>query len=218
MASVEIEARFRIDDPQRLIERLADMGIHLSQPIDQDDQAYAPRSWSYGMDRVGVPFARLRTEGSRHLFTVKTPISDVRTCREQETVVVDRAAMHEAILMMGFRPTVQIRKRRWQASVAEGYTVCVDEVEHAGWFVEVEALAGPDDDHEAVRARLERWIKGLRIAASRVTESYDTIVRAAIGESSRAETPAWSESPRAWGSVKYEKPATPAPSPSPMWA
>ena len=190
MASVEIEARYRVDEPQRLVERLEAIGVCLSLPVDQDDQAYAPLSWRYGMDRIGVPFARLRTEGDQHLFTVKTPISDVRTCRERETVVADRAAMHEAILMMGFRPTVQIRKRRRRAWVADGHTVCVDEVEHAGWFVEVEALAEPDDDHEAVRAGLEWWIDSLRIATSRVTESYDTIVRAAVGESSRAETAA----------------------------
>ena len=82
MASVEIEARYRVYEPDRLVERLEAMGVSLSLPVDQDDQAYAPLSWRYGMDRIGVPFARLRTEGDRHLFTVKTPISDVRTCRD----------------------------------------------------------------------------------------------------------------------------------------
>jgi len=78
----------------------------------QDDQAYAPESWAYGDDRRGVPFARLRTVGGGHVFTLKRPAENVLSCEEHETAVADREQMHHAVVAMGIRPTARIVKMR----------------------------------------------------------------------------------------------------------
>ena len=57
----EVEAKYRVSDVDRLIAALTQRQILLSEPLGQDDQAYAPADWSYGMSKIGVPFARLRT-------------------------------------------------------------------------------------------------------------------------------------------------------------
>src|SRR5688572_11648530 len=108
--SGEIEVKYRVADPVGLADVLARHRIVLSAPIHQDDQAYAPLSWSPGDCRIGLTFVRLRTQNGQCLFTTKTPVDNVLACREHETVVASREQMHEAILAMGYRPTVRVVK------------------------------------------------------------------------------------------------------------
>src|SRR3954470_6974626 len=153
MGTVEVEARFRVGPGCSAADVVAMLGVELSEPVHQDDQAYAPKDWHYGLDRVQVTFARLRSEGEHCLFTVKRPVTDVRTCIEYECRVDDRDAMHRAILLMGFAPTVRIVKRRQTAQLG-AFAVCLDQVEGVGTFIELEAMAATDDDHETLRNEL----------------------------------------------------------------
>ncbi|WP_306461898.1 class IV adenylate cyclase [Spongiactinospora gelatinilytica] len=133
----EVEVKYRVADLRILEESLARQGVILSAPIRQDDQAYAEPGWTYGQSKIGVAFARLRTQDGRHYFTVKKPLANEMACLERETEVADRDQMHEAVIAMGFRPTVRIVKSRRTARL-DGMTICVDEVEHAGVFVEID--------------------------------------------------------------------------------
>jgi adenylate cyclase class 2 len=158
----EVEVKYRLVDPALAEELLAHWGIRFGSPVEQDDQA----------------FARLRTECGRHVFTVKTPLANAQACMEHESEVVDRAAMHAAVQAMGFRPTVRIVKRRRTARYG-GWQLCLDEVNGAGVFLELEALPGPDEDPAAVQQQLVAWVARLGLAAARVTQTYDSLVRAA---------------------------------------
>ena len=42
------------------------------------------------MTKLGVAFARLRTQDGRHLFTLKRPVDNELACLEFETEVADR--------------------------------------------------------------------------------------------------------------------------------
>jgi adenylate cyclase class 2 len=174
----EIEVKYRVHDPAELELVLARRGFSLSPPIDQDDQAYAEQGWRYGMSKLGVSFARLRTQGGRHLFTVKRPTHNEMACLEFETEVADRAQMHGAVQHMGFYPTVRIVKTRRTARVGE-LSLCLDEVEHAGTFLEIERVIGPGQSGETVQAELDAFACSLGVALERTTETYDSLVRAA---------------------------------------
>ena len=100
----EIEVKYRVVDAADVELALATEDLVLSTPVHQDDQAYAPYGWSYGMSKQGVPFARLRTQDGRHLFTLKRLTDNELACLEFETEVADRDQMHDAILHMGFHP------------------------------------------------------------------------------------------------------------------
>ncbi|BCY11066.1 hypothetical protein L3i22_061540 [Actinoplanes sp. L3-i22] len=123
----------------------------MSEPSDQDDQAYAPVSWSHGVSKLGVALARLRRERGRHLFTVKKPIDNKMAGLEHESEVSDRAAMHAALVTMGWAPTVRIGKRRGTGS-CNGVSVCVDVVDQLGSFVEVERVVSAAESVERVKA------------------------------------------------------------------
>lgn len=174
-ALIEIEARLRLDHGPSALAALDALGLVLDEGVMQDDQAYAPVGWGYGECRLGITFARLRTAGGQHWFTVKRPITDVRTCIEHQCRVSDREAMHNAILLMGFRPTVRIVKTRRSGRIGE-LKVCLDDVHGLGLFLEMEALARPGDDLTEVRQSLDALIETLEVPAERCFDTYDALI------------------------------------------
>ncbi|GAB3170541.1 class IV adenylate cyclase [Myceligenerans halotolerans] len=173
----EVEVKFRVRDAESLLLALKERGVDLDGGVFQDDQAYAPVGWSYGDDKGGVSFVRLRTVDGRHTFTLKRPAENALSCDEFESVVTDREQMHAAICAMGFVPTVRIAKTRRTGRVG-GVAVCVDDVEGLGAFIELERLVPEDVDGEAVQCELADWVVSLGIDAERTTETYDSLVRA----------------------------------------
>ena len=174
----EVEVKYRIGDPAALLEALAAAGVSLSSPVAQDDQAYAPATWAYGLSKVGVTFARLRAQDGRHLFTVKTPVDNEMACIEHETTVADRGQMHAALLAMGYRTTVRIVKNRRTGRLGK-MSICVDEVTDLGTFLEVEQLTAGDESGAAIQERLDAFVATLGLNATRVHDTYDSLLREA---------------------------------------
>lgn len=175
----EVEVKYRVFDLPALERALVARGIVLSAPVRQDDQAFAEAGWSYGQSKVGVAFARLRTQGDRHLFTLKKPVDNEMSCLEHETEIADRRQMHRALEAMGFYPTVRIVKTRRTAAV-DDLSLCVDEVEHAGLFVEVEKVVLAGESGAATQDGLDRFARSFGIELARTTDTYDSLVRAAL--------------------------------------
>ncbi|MEU7906376.1 CYTH domain-containing protein [Actinoplanes sp. NPDC049118] len=173
---LEVEAKYRVVDLRGLIAALTERDVVLSGPCAQDDQAFAPAWWSYGMSKVGVPFARLRTQDGRHLFTVKKPIDNEMACLEHECVISDREAMEAALGVMGWVPTVRIVKQRRTGGWG-GVAVCVDVIDGLGTFVEVECVVSCADSGERVQAELDALVRSLGVPVQRVTDTYDTLIR-----------------------------------------
>jgi adenylate cyclase class 2 len=175
----EIEVKYRVFDTAGLVVALRALHLTFAPPSRQDDQAYAENGWHYGLSKLGVAFARLRTQDGRHLFTLKRPVDNELACLEFETEIADRDQMHEAILHMGFYPTVRIAKTRRTARLGE-LSLCLDEVEHAGAFLEIEKVIGPGQSGEAVQAELDAFTRSLGVSLERTIETYDSLVRAAL--------------------------------------
>lgn len=179
----EVEVKYRVSDMEALLVALKTRGIELSEPVYQDDQAYAPVGWDFGDSKLGVSFLRLRTVGGRHFFALKQPAGNAQDCLEYETEVADREAMHGAILHMGYRPTVRVAKTRRVTSLTN-CSLCVDDLEGVGAFVELERLVPDDADADGVQAELAGFVTSLDIAVARIAETYDSLVRAAQQASS----------------------------------
>jgi len=178
----EVEVKFQVDNADTVMARFLPEGVVWSEPVLQDDQAFAPSDWTYGMSKIGVSFARLRTEGERHVFTVKTPQSNEMDCMEYETFVSDRAMMHAAVIAMGFAPTVRIVKKRrtatWSTELWGDATLCIDDVRQIGTFLELEIIT--EDNPAHAQGWLDRCVRDLGIEGTRVTDTYDTLVRNAL--------------------------------------
>ena len=124
-------------------------------------------------DLEGI-LAALKARG----IEVSDPLrQDDQACLEYETEVADREAMHQAVLQMGYRPTVRIIKTRRTAS-SGGCSLCIDEVEGAGGFVEAERMVPDDADAQAIQAELAMLIESLGAGTTRTAETYDSLVHA----------------------------------------
>ncbi|MBG0823260.1 CYTH domain-containing protein [Planomonospora sp. ID91781] len=140
---------------------------------------FSPRSGTFAAlsgQNVGVAFARLRTQDGRHLFTVKTPLANEMACDEHETWVADREQMHRAVIAMGLRPTVRIVKTRRTGALG-GMTVCVDDVEHADCFFEIERTVTGGQPGRAVQEELDAFARSPGVDLERTTDTYDSLVR-----------------------------------------
>ena len=115
---------------------------------------------------------------NRCTFTTKTPVDNVLACREFETVVTDPEQMHHAIIAMGYRPTVRVVKQRRTARVGP-YSLCVDDVEGVGAFLEVEAVAEGTADMATLQETLAAWVDGLAAPLERTGATYDQVVQQA---------------------------------------
>lgn len=173
----EIEVKYRVEDLEALLIALKACGIELSEPVYQDDQAYAPAGWRFGDNKLGVSFLRLRTVGGRHYFALKQPAENAQACLEYETEVADREAMHGGIVHMGYRPTVRVAKTRRVATL-EDCSLCVDDLEGVGGFLELERLVPDDVAAGAVQAELAAFVASLGITAARTDATYDSLVYA----------------------------------------
>jgi adenylate cyclase class 2 len=170
--------KYHVLDREALTQSLAALGVRLSPPVHQDDQAYAPVGWEYGQPKVNVPFARLRTQNGRHLFTVKKPLDNEMACLEHESEVVDREQMHAALTSMGFYPTVRIVKTR-RTGMLNDLSLCLDDVEQAGVFLEVEQLVPHGESGEAAQQRLDQLVRSWGVPLQRTTDTYDSLIRRA---------------------------------------
>jgi adenylate cyclase, class 2 len=84
--------------------------------------------------------------------------------------------MHRAVVAMGFRPTVRIVKMRRTGTVGD-LSVCVDELDGLGVFLEVERMVQDGAPGEAVQAELSRFVASLGIDAEQTGQTYDVLVR-----------------------------------------
>ena len=123
----------------------------------------SPRTWAWTAD-----------DGS----AASQPGENAQACLEYETEVADRAAMHGAILHMGYHPTVRVAKARRTATL-ERCSLCVDEVEGIGGFLELERMVPDDTPAELIQAELAAFVAAFGVTAVRTDETYDSLVRAA---------------------------------------
>lgn len=177
---VRWRAKFRIsDDVEELLVALKAHGVELGPAFVQDDQAYAPAGWRYGDSKIAVPFARLRTEAGRLVFTVKVPGDNELSCEEHETEVADRGQMHAAVVAMGFAPTVRIVKSRRCGRWGD-VSLCLDDVVGLGLFLELERLVPPETAGLAAQAELAGMVSALGVNGERVEETYDSLLRVGL--------------------------------------
>jgi len=84
--------------------------------------------------------------------------------------------------VLGYYPTVRVAKTRRTATL-ERCSLCVDDLEGVGGFLELERLVRDDVSAEVVQTELATFVASLGLRAVRTDETYDSLVRAAQASS-----------------------------------
>jgi adenylate cyclase class 2 len=151
----EIEAKFRLTDPEPIRGQLAEVGAALRGRVLEYNRlldtaegrlrragcGLRVRTWRV-LDGGGEPGATLTFKGPRESTQFKARL-------EIETPVPDPAALLEILGHMGFHECVTYEKRRetWQVGPV---VVVLDELPRLGWYLEIE---GPDEAAVAAAQR-----------------------------------------------------------------
>ncbi len=163
---LEIEQKYRWSDFTALEERLASwQAVPGEDFLEADHYFNAP---DRDFVQTGEVF-RMRRVGVDNFLTYKGPkrAAAVKVRKELELAISsgDQAAEQvlELLVCLGFRPVAVVRKRRRTFTLKrEGFpfTVCLDEVDEVGRFVEVEILA-PEESMDQAGAALSETARAL---------------------------------------------------------
>ncbi len=182
---IEIEYKFRLDDPAPYRERLRAAGAELGGRFHESDHIFDTADCRLLAADCGL---RLRTRrpcedpaaAPVHTLTYKGPRDGgvPKTRAEVETGVADSAALRTILGSLGYQEVVAYEKQRevWRWG---GCVVMLDQLPRLGWWLEIE---GPDG------ATIERTRAALGLdAAAPARETYVELA-AAHGETGPAGT------------------------------
>ena len=154
---LEVEVKYRVGDPARVVERLLLAGGQAVETrTDEDHYFNAPDRDFKQTDEA----FRLRCIGLENRLTYKGPKRDreTKTRTEIEIRLADGPETADdarrMLVSLGYRPVAVVRKERSIYRVDRGQEsveVCVDRVDRVGTFVELEIVA-EEDRFEAAKA------------------------------------------------------------------
>lgn len=155
---LEVEQKFRIDDPAEMRKRLAALGAVEQGSIRQVDGYYAHPNRDFAATDEAL---RIRLSGDQSFITYKGPKLDSTTKTRHEIdlplgggqAAADGFA--QLLLALGFRPVGEVKKSRTTSLIPRGewhIEAAIDEVDGIGTFIELELVV---DVADLDRARAE---------------------------------------------------------------
>lgn len=168
----EIEIKIQVKEFETFQNKLKEQGCVFTEPIAQDDMVFINYEGDYTLFPEGANYLRIRQTKDKSFFTLKR--GEEMDSIERETVISDPNQMRDALLYMGYKEAVRVKKVRTKTNF-EGYEICFDEVDGLGNFVEVEKIT--DEDTETVRNEMLDFLKNSGIdTTERVHNGYDTLM------------------------------------------
>lgn len=168
----EIEIKIQVKEFETFQNKLKEQGCVFTEPVAQDDMVFINYEGDYTLFPEGANYLRIRQTKDKSFFTLKR--GEEMDSIERETVISDPNQMRDALLYMGYKEAVRVKKVRTKTNF-EGYEICFDEVDGLGNFVEVEKIT--DEDTETVRNEMLDFLKNSGIdTTERVHNGYDTLM------------------------------------------
>jgi adenylate cyclase, class 2 len=175
----EIEIKARIANKEKLLTKLKEINVVLSEPIAQHDFVYGNKDSDEPHNEQN--WLRIRTEyDSKHTFTLKRSVVGQLDNIEHETGIDDPAELHEILLRLGFSVHSEIKKTRQKGAYSD-IELCIDTVEELGDFIEAEVMVDAESDRKAIIERLWQLFDRLGVKKSdEITDGYDVMMRSKI--------------------------------------
>jgi len=168
---IEVEAKVEVKDLQPLRRRLKELGArYTSKELQRDTYFNHPQRDFASTDEALRVRSTSRGEHSITYKGAKLPESKVKAREELNLQVTNAEVAAEILFRLGFKEVAHVVKKR-EVWALQGLTVCLDEVEGLGSFVEVEAAErGEASSSEEAALRLIHQL-GLG-SLSLIRESY----------------------------------------------
>ncbi len=172
----EIEIKAKISDTKTIHDKLVSLGCVFSDSTTQEDLIFLPVGINFSDIIKGTPVVRIRNTDGLSILTLKKRIATETELvkLEKEVITNNKDETAEIVKHMGFYEAVRVNKKRIQCDYKE-MTICLDEVENLGCFIEVEKMS--EDGGEEVQRELADFLISLDIDKENfVTKGYDTLI------------------------------------------
>lgn len=171
---LEMELKARINNKEQITEKLSRAGCRWSASVIQADVIYI----SKGLNQtINNPVFRIRNIDNKTILTLKVQSTDLNTAKELELEVSDDKMMHQMLQIIGFEARVELKKKRVETEY-KGYTICMDEVERLGDFIEIEKLGTEDSEREREYEEMMKVLTELGIGEEDlVTDKYFEMIQ-----------------------------------------
>lgn len=171
---LEMELKARLNDKSKLRQKLILEGCQWLPAIVQEDVIYIKKDIT---QKINIPVFRIRKIDNKTILTLKVQEADLNTAKELELGVSDDKTMHQMLQTIGFEAKVEVKKQRTETEY-KGCTICIDEVEQLGDFVEIEQLGTEEADSKKVYMEMLCILKELGItSADLVEEKYFEMIQ-----------------------------------------
>lgn len=171
----EVEVKARIDDIDKIMKSLEELGCDFSEQLEQKDKIFLHNSIEFPDIKKGTVILRIRDSNGKCILNLKKQLGNEMDNIEQETEISDSEAGEEILKHLGFHEVVQVNKIRQECKYRD-MTICVDEVENLGSFIEVEKLTD-EKDSAKLQKELFKFLETLGIKKEyQVFQGYDTLI------------------------------------------
>ena len=168
--TLEVEVKYAVADPARLVAELASRGVHLGEIQQQQDRYFRHPVRDFAQTDEAL---RIRTVGGVSQLTYKGPKLDQTTKSRHEIELALRDphvedALAEMLELLGFQHEAVVQKSRREGELRfadRTIVIAVDELEELGTFLELETKADSFELDDARNAVLQ-LADELRLSAS----------------------------------------------------
>lgn len=175
MFEVEVKAIFH-GTYMELISKLENLGAQKAKEVTQSDTIFLPIGMKYGDLIPGMPVMRIRDQDGRFIFGMKQKPQNESVSTEHETLVENADELIKILEAIGFKPALFVKKKRQEYHMDQ-VTICADEIDGLGVFIEVEKLVSEDVQTESELRNLWQFLETLGVKEEdKVKHGYDTLV------------------------------------------
>ena len=147
MMVLEIEVKAYCDDLIQVEEHLKKMGAHFVKKVEETDLYFdhPSRDFEKTDEALRIRVSKMKTGTNpiyKSFITYKGQKIDSysKTREEIETELLDADAATQLLVRLGFQIKSDVKKVRKKYNLGE-FSICLDDVEDVGIFVEVETLS-----------------------------------------------------------------------------
>ena len=171
----EVEVKFRVDDYEHMVGKLNAIGATFDNPGTQRDVVFIDADTVGFNIKPGTPVVRVRSEGGKVSLTMKKRVTDGQSV-EHELYISDTDKMTQILENLGLKKTVEVVKQRKTAQI-NGLTYCLDIVDGAGCFLEIEDMVEKNEDVDKAYTTIMAHARDLGLDEKDIErDKYDTLV------------------------------------------
>lgn len=173
----EIEIKILSKNLKEVELKAKEQGCIFSDPIIQHDTIYSSKNSNndfWEQTKEGDIILRIRRLANTAEFNLKQQRSNEMDNIEYETKIENPEAMHQILFILGWTPSVEVKKVRRKGKIGN-YKICLDQVEELGDFVELEKMTDDNADPNQVREELFQVLESLGLSRQdEEIKGYDT--------------------------------------------